>query len=235
MKVVILQSNYLPWRGYFDLINDADVFCFYDEVQYTKNDWRNRNKIYSKNGIQWLTIPINKDAVKIKISQVELPPNWMQKHFNSLKLAYGRAPYFKELEELIGDIFFENNFKYLSQLNQYSIKKISSFIGIDTEFVDSKEFELKGDRVERLISLLKHLNATEYISGPAAKNYLAGHEIKFLENNIKLTFKDYSSYPEYIQINQPFENSVSIVDLIANVKREEINNYIWAWRQKLIE
>src|SRR4051812_22704439 len=114
MKVVILQSNYLPWKGYFDLINDADVFCFYDEVKYTKNDWRNRNRIYSKNGLQWLSIPINKDAVKFKISEAELPADWQQLHYNSLKTAYGRAAYYSNLEVLMNEFYVNNQFKRLS-------------------------------------------------------------------------------------------------------------------------
>src|SRR4051812_8183445 len=106
MKVVILQSNYIPWKGYFDLINDADIFVFYDEVKYTKNDWRNRNKIYTKNGMQWLTIPIHKDAVKQKISEVEMPDNsWQELHHKSLEFGYKSAPYYKQLEPLLTELY----------------------------------------------------------------------------------------------------------------------------------
>src|ERR1700757_53722 len=205
MKVVILQSNYLPWKGYFDLINDADVFCFYDEVKYTKNDWRNRNKIYSKNGLQWLSIPINKDAVKLKISEVELPKEWQKHHYNSLQMTYGRASNFTDLEQLMKNLYVEKKFNYLSEFNQYSIQEIATYLDIKTCFVNSIDFELRGDRVERLINLLKDLGATEYISGPTAKNYLAGQEHYFSENNIKLSYKDYNGYPEYKQLMLPHE------------------------------
>src|SRR3954469_16903743 len=98
MKVVVLQSNYVPWKGYFDLIHDADLFVFYDEVKYTKNDWRNRNKIFTTNGVQWLTIPISKDAVKQKISQVEIKDNgWQELHYKSLFFGYKSAPFFNQL------------------------------------------------------------------------------------------------------------------------------------------
>lgn len=232
MKVVILQSNYIPWKGYFDLINDADVFCFYDEVKYTKNDWRNRNRIYPKNGLQWLSIPINKDAVKQKISEVELPADWQHQHYNTLKFAYGRAPFYAALEKLMQEMYLDNNFSRLSEFNQFSIKKIAAYLGIKTQFVNSGDYELKGDRVERLINLLKDIGATEYISGPAAKDYLNGQEHYFSENGIQLTYKNYGGYPEYEQLVKPFENYVSIVDLIANVSKEDTGKYIWEWRNK---
>jgi len=230
-KVVVLQSNYLPWKGYFDLINDADVFCFYDEVKYTKNDWRNRNKIYSKNGMHWLSISINKDAVKYKISEAKLPENWQEQHYTSLKLSYGRAPFYAQLKLIMDDIYVNNKFETLSEFNQYSIQVIAKFLGIKTKFVNSRDYDLKGDRLERLINLLKDLKATEYISGPSAKDYLTGHEHLFSDAGIKLTYKDYSGYPEYKQLTGAFENYVSIVDLIANLSGEDIRKHIWEWRK----
>jgi len=230
-KVVVLQSNYLPWKGYFDLINDADVFCFYDEVKYTKNDWRNRNKIYSKNGLHWLSISINKDAVKYKISEAKLPDHWQEQHYTSLKLSYGRAPFYDQLKLIMDDLYINNKFETLSEFNQYSIQAIAKFLGIKTKFVNSRDYELKGDRLERLINLLKDLKATEYISGPSAKDYLTGHEHLFSDAGIKLTYKDYSGYPEYKQLTGNFENYVSIVDLIANLSDEDIRKHIWEWRK----
>lgn len=228
MKVAIIQSNYLPWKGYFDIIHDADVFCFYDEMKYTKNDWRNRNKIYSKNGLHWLTIPIYRDAVKEKISEVKLEDaSWQSLHYTTLVTSYSKAPYFSQLESFLHDFYRDHTWHYLSELNHYSIKKIAEYLGIKTKFVNSKDFNLRGDRVERLIILLKDLGATEYISGPSAKDYLKGSEHLFEVNNIKLTFKDYVGYPAYRQLAEPFENYVSIVDTIANVAKVELNKYIF--------
>jgi len=226
MKAVILQSNYMPWKGYFDLINDADVFCFYDEVKYTKNDWRNRNRIYSKNGLQWLTIPIDKDAVKLRISEVKMPEGWEEKHATTLRLSYGRAPQFKQLDELIHEIYSGNKLKFLSEFNQHSIKYISKLAGITTQFVSSSDYSLRGDRVERLLNLLQDLGATEYISGPSAKDYLNGSEYLFLEKGIKLTYKTYGPYKTYEQLAQPYEPAVSILDLIAHVPFSKLKNYI---------
>lgn len=231
MKVVILQSNYIPWKGYFDLINDADLFVFYDEVQYTKNDWRNRNRIYTKNGLQWLTIPIGLEAVKQKISDVKISDHkWQLQHHKTISMGYARAPYKDQLESLLEEAYIHTQWEKLVDLNRFLTRRISSMIGIHTEFRDSKDFNLEGDRVERLINLLKQVGATEYISGPAAKDYLSSHEHLFSKNNIHLTYKDYKGYPEYKQLSEPFENAVSIIDLIANVEINQIKNYIWKWR-----
>ncbi len=228
-KVVILQSNYIPWKGYFDLINDADVFVFYDEVKYTKNDWRNRNKIYSANGEQWLTIPIAKEAVKLKISNVKMKDtSWQQLHFKSLYYAYKKAPFFSQIESLLNDAYLEKEWEYLVDIDRYLIEKISRLLGIQTRFLDSKELDLNGDRVERLIHVLKQLNATTYISGPSAKDYLSGSEQLFEKNGIELIYKDYSGYIPYKQLREPFIHAVSIMDTLANVKLDEIKTHIFS-------
>ncbi|MBL0047977.1 MAG: WbqC family protein [Bacteroidetes bacterium] len=227
MKVVILQSNYIPWKGYFDLIHDADVFVFYDEVQYTKNDWRNRNKIYTKNGLQWLTIPISAEATKQKISEVKLNSNWQKLHFKTLQNGYQSAPFYFQLEELMEDYLVKNNWQTLSELNQYLITRISSKIGIHTQFKNSVDFNLEGNRVERLLSLLQRLGANEYITGPGASIYLADYSTLFSSNNILLTFKKYPDYKPYKQFEQPFASPVSILDLIAHVSYDKINEHIW--------
>lgn len=226
MKVVILQSNYMPWRGYFDLIKNADVFCFYDEVKYTKNDWRNRNKIYSKNGLQWLTIPIDKDAVKLKISEVILPNGWENKHAETLKTVYGRASQYHQLEGLIDQLYHKNRYSLLSDFNRNAIQELSKLMGLSTEFVSSSSYNLQGDRVWRLINLLKELGATTYISGPSAKDYLQGNEHLFEENGIQLQYMKYGPYKEYAQFQLHFEPYVSILDLIAHVPLDEINDYL---------
>jgi hypothetical protein len=227
IKAAIIQSNYIPWKGYFDIINDVDVFCFYDEVKYTKNDWRNRNKIYSKNGLHWITIPIPKDAVRLKISEVIITDkSWQEQHYKMLMTTYGGAPYFSQLEYFMNELFVKNKWENLSELNQFSIKLISEYIGIKTEFVNSKGYKLSGNRVERLINLVKDLGGSEYISGPSAKDYLQNFEHLFEENNIKLTYKEYPVYPDYKQLRLPFEHFVSILDLIANIEQNEILKYM---------
>jgi hypothetical protein len=228
LKVVVLQSNYIPWKGYFDLINDADVFVYYDETQYTKNDWRNRNKIYAVNAEQWLSIPIAKGAVKLKISEVQIKDaSWQKLHYKSIYHAYKKAPFFSQIESLINEVYLEKKWLSLIELDRYLIEKISAMIGIKTRFVDSKNFDLSGEKVERLINILIQLGATQYISGPAAKDYLTGSEYLFEKNGIELIYKDYSAYPQYKQMREPFVHSVSILDLLVNVGLDEVGDYIW--------
>ena len=229
MRAVVLQSNYLPWKGYFDLIQNADVFVFYDEVQYTKNDWRNRNRICSKNGVQWLTIPISRDAVKLKISEVRLPETrWQEDHFQTLQHSYRPARFFRQIEPLLHDFYQTQVWTQLSKLNRHCTESIARLLGISTRFLDSKDFNLEGDRVARLVSLLRQIGATEYLSGPSARGYLAGSESLFAQAGIRLTFKRYEGYPEYPQLYSPFEPAVSILDVLANVDLADCRRCITA-------
>jgi len=227
MRVVVLQSNYLPWKGYFDLIQSADVFVFYDEVQYTKNDWRNRNRICSKNGLQWLTIPISRDAVKLKISQVPLPDaGWQADHYKALNYCYHSAPFFSQIEPLLEEFYRNRSWAFLSELNRFCTESISRLLGLTTRFLNSNDFRLENDRVGRLVALLQQVGATEYLSGPSARAYLAGSEPLFEEAGIKLSFKSYDGYPEYTQLHRPFEHAVSILDLLANVELNQCRRYL---------
>jgi hypothetical protein len=227
MKIVILQSNYIPWKGYFDLINDADIFCFLDEVQYTKNDWRNRNKLYSKNGLFWLTIPINKKSVNHKISEVLLEDHyWQEKHFKSIVQTYSSAPQLNNLLPLLEDIYLKRQWQYLSQLNQFLVKEICNLIGIKTKIVDSKDYQLADKKVDRIISLVKQMNGTEYISGISGANYLNGEEEAFNRNNVKLTYKNYGNYKIYQQNLPVFENAVSIMDTLMFIPQSNLLEHI---------
>lgn len=229
-KVAILQSNYLPWKGYFDIINDADLFVFYDEVQYTKNDWRNRNKIYTKNGLNWLTVPSGSDISK-SITETKINKHfWQKKHLNTFQCVYSKSPFFHLYRKFFERVYLEYEWKNLSELNQYLIKYIShNFLGIKTEFADSRDFFSEGCKHEKLLSLVKSTGATEYISGPAAKNYLVVAD--YIATGINVVWKDYSGYPEYSQQGSVFEHGVSIVDLLFNVG-EDAPYYIWGWRNK---
>lgn len=228
MKVAVIQSNYLPWKGYFDIIQNADLFIFYDEVQYTKNDWRNRNRIYTQNGLQWLSIPIAANAVHKKISEVGFLKNdWQELHRRSLSFGYKKAKYYDQIAPLLKEVYEDRNWERLSELNQYLIRKISNMIGIRTHFEDSASYQLAGDRVGRLLSLLKQVGATEYISGPSAKSYLQASEDLFVRQGIRIRYKEYPPYPKYQQLADPFRHDVSIIDLLAHLPCPEIKNYIW--------
>jgi Holliday junction resolvase len=214
MTVSILQSNYIPWKGYFDIIAKSDVFVIYDEVQFTRRDWRNRNLIKSNDGLKWLTIPVIQDNYYQKIFDTKvLQGNWIKKHKSTLQANYAKAPYFKEYKDSIFEIY-DSSSSNLSEINRLFIEKICAILAIETKIIDSRELNLEGDKVERLIDACKKLNATKYLSGPAAKNYM--NEGLFNENNIELEWMDYSNYKEYNQLYPPFEHGVSILDLIFN-------------------
>ncbi len=234
MKAVILQSNYLPWKGYFDLIHEADRFIFFDEVKYTKNDWRNRNRIYSASGLQWLSIPLPRNSVHLKISEVKIPnTDWQKRHFKMVRYAYQSAPFFHQLEPFLDEFYAGRCWGSLSALNQFILETVSEWLGIKTQFLNSSDFDLQGERVARLVDLLQKVGANEYLTGPSAENYLQGQEFLFAEKGIKLTYKNYSGYPAYRQQRSPFVHEVSVLDMIANLKREEIGRHIWGWRERV--
>jgi hypothetical protein len=220
-KVAILQSNYIPWRGYFDIINMVDEFIFYDDVQYTKNDWRNRNKIKTPRGAEWLTVPCG-SSIRRLICEVALNNNlWQEKHWEKIKEYYRHSAFFPVYKDFFENIYLESKWNNLSELNQYIIKIISTdILGITTIFNDSRNFNLVNYKTERLLELLVKVGADCYISGTAAKNYL--NEVLFRNENIKIYWMDYSGYPEYNQLFPPFEHQVSIIDLIFNVGPDAI-------------
>ncbi len=213
-RVAVLQSNYMPWKGYFDIIREVDLFVFYDDVQYTKNDWRNRNRIKTPQGVQWLTIPVGANLDRL-ICDVTFPESrWQQKHWKSLVQCYSAAPHWKWLGEFLHYVYLERKWKTLSELNQYAITTISrTFLGFTTEFRDSREFPVKGRKQERLLDLLSQVNATDYLSGPAARDYIDAAD--FHARGINLVYKSYQGYPEYPQLYPPFEHNVSVLDLLV--------------------
>jgi len=228
-KVGVIQSNYIPWKGYFDIIHDVDLFVFYDDVQYTKNDWRNRNKVKTAQGAQWLTIPVGSRNGRL-ICEVEISEAyWPKKHWETIKQSYSKAPYFKRYQEFFEYFYLEAIWTNLSELNQTLIKKIcKEFLGIQTDFSDSRAYRPQGEKLDRLLDLLQKTGATYYVSGPSAKSYIS--EKRFQDAGIELVYKDYSGYPEYPQLFPPFEHGLSILDLLLNCG-PSAPDYIWGWRQ----
>jgi hypothetical protein len=228
-KVAIIQSNYIPWKGYFDIIHDVDLFIFYDDVQYTKNDWRNRNKIKTSQGLCWLTIPVGSREDRL-IYEVEIEEvSWTRKHWETIKQSYAKAPYFKKYQGFFEYVYLNAKWTNLSELNQFLIKTISQdFLGMKTNFGDSREYHPGGRKLERLIDLLLKVEAKLYVSGPSAKGYI--EENRFKEVGIELVFKDYSGYPEYPQLFPPFEHAVSILDVLFNCG-PAAPDFIWGWRE----
>lgn len=231
LRVVINQSNYLPWKGYFDLIHDADLFIFYDDLQFTKNDWRNRNKLKTSRGSEWLTIPVGKHLSRL-ICEVTLPvDDWAQKHWYFIEQHYERTPHFGTYAPLLRSAFIERQWTNLSELNQHLIVLIArDILGIKTQFADSRTYTLSERKQGRVLELLHAVGATTYISGPAAKAYI--EESRFSDAGIELVWKDYGGYPEYPQLHPPFDHAVSVLDLIFNTGPEAAH-YIWSWRESV--
>jgi WbqC-like protein family len=218
-SVAIIQSNYIPWKGYFDMIGMVDEFIIYDEVQYTKNDWRNRNRIKTQSGTQWITIPVYQKSLNQKISESQISDaKWANKHWNTLVTNYSKAAHFKSFSPFLEEFYKRDQPDLLSEVNTTLIKLICDYLDIKTKIRHSTDYLLKGDPTEKLVSLCTQIGATTYLTGPAAKNYL--QENLFNQEGISVEWMDYSNYPEYAQLHPPFEHAVSILDLLFHTGKE---------------
>ena len=228
-RVAILQFNYIPWKSYFDIIHDVDLFMFYDNLQYTKNDWRNRNKIKTPQGLRWLTIPVGGSKGRL-ICEIELDdPRWQNKHWLTIQQNYAKTPYFAKYRSFFEEVYLGRQWSNLSELNQFLIKEISrDILSLNTQFCDSREYTVEGQRLDRLIKLAHKAGATSFVSGPAAKDYIL--EDHFQEAGIELVWKSYAGYPEAPQGCPPFEHGVSILDLLFHTG-PDASWYIWGWRK----
>jgi len=214
--VAVLQSNYIPWKGYFDLIAAVDEFILFDDMQYTRRDWRNRNQIKTPQGVQWLTVPVlAKGKYHQKIRETEMDgDDWMLAHWRALEQNYRRAPHFEEIATWLRPLYLEARFSSLSEMNRCFIERICAYLGIRTRISNSWDYMLVDGKTERLASLCAQAGGTEYISGPAAKSYV--DEQVFESMGIKLTWFEYSGYSAYPQLWGEFTHGVTILDLLFN-------------------
>ena len=215
--VAIVQSCYIPWKGYFDLIGSVDEFILYDDMQFTRRDWRNRNLIKTPQGLTWLTVPVQ---VKGKYHQTIRDTlidgiDWAATHWRSLCLNYKRAPHFERTAALFEPIYLQPaRFTHLSDLNRTLLETTCHALGIKTPLRWSWEYTLTEGKTERLVDLCQQAGATRYISGPAARDYIDAS--RFKAAGIELSFFDYSGYREYPQLWGDFEHGVSVFDLLFN-------------------
>jgi hypothetical protein len=215
--VAILQSNYIPWKGYFDIINMVDEFILFDEVQYTRRDWRNRNLIKTPQGTQWLTIPVvAKGRYEQAIHETQVQDNrWVDEHWKAIHHNYARSPYFDQYAPAIKAVYDQvKDEALLSKINHAFIITICKILNITTKIIWSSSYKNTSGKTERLVSLCQQSSATCYLSGPAARNYL--DETQFETAKIQVQYMSYDGYPEYRQRFPPFEHQVSILDLIFN-------------------
>jgi hypothetical protein len=219
-KVAILQSNYIPWKGYFDMIAAVDEFVLYDDMQFTRRDWRNRNQIKTQQGVQWLTVPVlvkGKYHQKIRETEIE-GADWACTHWQSLTQNYRRTPHFAEIASWLEPIYLGESFTQISALNRRLLEAVCNYLGVKTRISNSWDYVLIDGKTERLAEICVQAGGTEYISGPAAKDYI--DDKVFIDRNIRLTWFDYGGYPEYPQLWGEFVHGVTILDLLFNCGRD---------------
>lgn len=219
-RVAVVQSNYIPWKGYFDLIAAVDAFVLYDDVQYTRRDWRNRNRIKTPHGVQWLTVPVKvKGRYHQSIRETEIDgTEWAQSHWRTLAASYRRAPHYAAVAAELEPLYLGTAYTHLSQLNRALIEWVCAFLGIRTRISDSSAYALEEGRSERLAALTRQAGGSEYVSGPAARDYL--DESEFARRGLAVRWFDYEGYPEYPQLWGGFEHGVTILDLLFNCGRD---------------
>ncbi len=215
-RVAIVQSNYIPWKGYFDLIAAVDEFILYDDVQFTRRDWRNRNLIKTPDGPKWLTIPVQVKGRYLQTVRETMigDPGWTQQHWRSIAVNYARAPFFKDTGGWLEQVYLAAGFPDLSSVNRHFLCAICDRLAITTPLGSSSEYDLEGDPSERLASICAQADAQVYVSGPAARAYL--DEGAFSRRGIAVQWFDYEGYEPYPQLWGPFDHKLSVLDLIFN-------------------
>lgn len=219
MNVVILQPSYIPWRGYFDQVRRADLFIFYDDIQYDKHGWRNRNQIKTHQGKQWITIPVHTkgvtQGVPIKDVRIDWSKPWAKSHLKTLTISYAKAPFFKNYQPLLETIYGRND-ELLADFTIQTSMLLARELGFTaTRFLRSSELAgIDGQKTDRVISVLKQVGATHYLCGPSASSYMEPD--KFAEAGITFEYMQYE-YPEYPQLHPPYDPYISILDLLFMV------------------
>lgn len=213
-RIAIVQSSYIPWKGYFDLMRRVDELVLFDDVQFTRRDWRSRNRIKTPQGLKWLTIPVEtKGDSRRPIQEIRIAdPDWPTRHWETLRHAYTKAPYFGEYGPLIEELYRSSTDELLSRVNFRFLSAVRDMLDIRTELTWSADYPGPGRKSERLASICAQAGAAEYLSGPTARSYL--DERVFEAAGVGVLWMDYTGYPEYEQLHPPFEHQVTILDLI---------------------
>ena len=228
-RVAILQSNYIPWKGYFDIIHDVDLFIFYDDLQYTIRDWRHRNRIKTAQGVQWLSIPAGEDRNRLICDVTLKDASWQAKHWRTLQQTYGKCPALRALPSVLRAVLPRPDLAQplRAQPVAHPPRRPRVPRHHAPTFADSRSYAATGQKLDRLVDLVVKSGATTYLSGPAARDYI--EPARFEEIGVELLWKDYTGYPEYPQRFPPFEHAVTVLDLLFNVG-PDAPAYIWGWR-----
>jgi len=214
MRIAVLQPSYMPWLGYLDQIARCDTFVFYDDVQYDKNGWRNRNRIRvaSEAGWAWLTVPIHLEGSLPSLLEVVADPRvpWRRKHLAKIQGAYARAKHYELLGEFFAE-FFAGDEPRLVEIAIQSVQAFMKAFNITTPLNRSSALDIGGTRNERLINICRHFGATHYLSGDAARSYL--DVALFEQNGIEVEWQSYD-HPTYAQLHEPFVSHLSSLDAL---------------------
>ena len=213
--LVVLQPGYLPWLGYFDQIRRADVFAFYDDVQFDKNGWRNRNRIKTPSGPLWLTVPVlqsGQGQPRINEIQIDATAHWQRKHIGTLKQYYAKAPYAKRyLPEI--EAILNRPWTHLADLDIALVGAMAGWLKLEPPTIRTSTLGIGGAQSQRLIDLCRHYGATRYLSGNAASDYLDVD--LFASHGIEVEWQNYQ-HPIYPQQHEPFVPYLSAIDLLFN-------------------
>ncbi len=227
MKCAILQPSFLPWRGVFHILERVDKFILYDDVSFDKHGWRNRNRIKTANGPQWITVPVLTKGFHnqiIRDTKIDNNQKWNRKITNSISQAYGKSPHFDLSEEIL--TIMNREYRYILDLDMDLLVQVIKLLELDVEIILCSDLNVKAsDKVERLVYICKEVGADHYISGFTAQNYIKNQAI-FHSNGIKLEFQKYG-YPPYRQLYGQYIPNLSIIDLLFNVGAKEAGDYIW--------
>lgn len=220
MRICIIQSCYIPWKGFFDLIGRCDEYVVYDGAQYARRHWHNRNRIKTSSGLEWLSIPVlSKGRFEQPIEQVQIEKPWAEKHWRSLQLAYERAPFFELFESRVRGWYERADREtHLSGVNLIFIRGLSELLGLKTRIVSDKTYPVQGRKTERLVSIAQAAGANTYLSGPSARSYL--DETAFNLAGMAVEWMSYQGYPQYKQLHGAFEHAVSSLDVLFNTGPE---------------
>jgi hypothetical protein len=217
VRIAIIQSCYVPWKGFFDLIGRCDNYVIFDQTQFVKRHWHNRNRVKTATGLEWLTIPvISKERYRQPIDEVEIAKPWAQKHWRTLELAYRRAPFFEAFAPIVRSWYERaSGEKLLTEVNALFLQEIANLLGLGTRILRDTDFPIQGVKTERLLAIVQAAGADCYLSGPSAKVYL--DEAAFAAAGVAVEWMNYEGYPEYAQLHGRFEHGVSVLDLLFNV------------------
>jgi hypothetical protein len=215
-RIAIIQSAYIPWKGFFDLVGRCDEYVILDGAQFVKRHWHNRNQIKTANGRHWLTIAVlTKSRFEQPIDEVEIAEPWAERHWQSLEHAYRRAPHFEAYASRVRAVYESlGNERLLTSVNEKLLRALLGMLGISLKISRDRDYAPQGRKSERLVDLCLKANAKRYLSGPSARHYL--DESLFVEAGVDVEWMSYGPYPPYPQAGGTFVDAVSVIDVIFN-------------------